>query len=389
MAVNVLTPADFFDFLFFSKPRGTINFHRRLTNTSSPMSLLPGAPLAIASSPIGGRLGHKLRHRNLFCFHSSRYSPAMNIIFDSPINGSDVPLSPVATPAEAAHAWFLRIYRFVPQQTPAYFGAIIMFLLFFVACFFNIRHRKAYYMWIVPISALFEGIGYSIRIHSIRHPGKLGFYIGGSFPMIVVPIALAFINYLVFGRILKAYGRKALFLRPAWIAAIFLVSDVLAFLLQAGASGLLASSDASMQKTGKNIIIAGFILQLVFFTIFIWLTLHAYFISPRFRLYRVRSLHQCFIGLWVTIGLIFCRNIYRAIEYIAPRTSYIPSHEWTFYIFEFTLIALSIIAYCVYHFGRVFPNDGEWIKDLQAHRTAVRGAESHTLQLTPAAEEVV
>jgi hypothetical protein len=288
-------------------------------------------------------------------------------------------MNTTVNPTEISREWLLRLYHFIPKEGPAIFAIIIFFLASMVIGYMTIRF-KGHYMWVIVFSGLFEAIGYIIRIVSINK-NTLGVFIGSTALLIITPIALAFVNYLVFGIILKQYDRKLIFLRPKWIAGGFLTSDILAFVLQLGASGLLVSKDTKMQNIGRNIFIVGFVFQLIFFTCFIWLTLHATVVSPRFRLFRVKSLRMTFIGLWVTIGLIFARNIFRAVEYIVPSTSPVVTYEWPFYVFEFGPIALSMVGYCVFHFGKYLPADGAWVEHLKAHKIEIKKEQFFQLDL--------
>ena len=318
--------------------------------------------------PVVSPLAHSRLHSSTEMNPSEPSSP-----FSGPEPGSPVPVSSL-TPAQTAAAWFLRVYRYIPNEDPAIAAVVIMAVLAVVTGITTIRF-KGHYMWIIAAATLLEALGFALRIGSIHQATHLGIYIGSMIFLITMPIAMAFVNYLVFGRILKEYGRKIMFLKATWIAVIFLVSDVLSFLLQGGATGLLTSKTASTVKIGRNIIIAGFVIQLVFFVAFIWLTFWAAFISPRFKLYKVKSLRQTFWGLWITIFLILLRNVYRAVEYIADEESYIPSHEWTMYVFEFAFIALAVVFYNIFHFGRTLPAKGQWNEDLKLHKSRVKSKE--------------
>jgi len=61
---------------------------------------------------------------------------------------------------------------------------------------------------------------------------------------------------------------SALFLPARRVGTIFIWSDVVTFLLQAGGGGLTASGNASSAKTGKTIALAGLIIQLVSYCLF-------------------------------------------------------------------------------------------------------------------------
>mgnify|MGYP001066912271 CR=1 FL=1 len=286
--------------------------------------------------------------------------------------------TPIQTPTEEQIAWLLSTYHYHPSEGVAIFACAAFGLLTLLIAALTLKY-KGYYMWIVVGASLLESVGYGIRIATL-HSTQLRLYIVSVLLLVVMPIALVFVNYFVMGRILKKYGRKLMIINPDSIARTWLISDVATFLLQGAATVLLTSNNAQKIKTGRRIIITGFVVQLIFFAAFLYITLHAAVVSPRFKLFRVKSLRMIFIGLWTTTICFFIRNIYRATDFISATTSYVPTHEWLFYVFDFAPIALSIIFYSIFHFGRFL--DGPWVEELKAHkREIVGGDEDGDLEL--------
>jgi RTA1 like protein len=64
-------------------------------------------------------------------------------------------------------------------------------------------------------------------------------------------------------------GKKLSFLNPRKISGIFIGSDIISFLIQAGGSSLTASNNDSTVKIGLDAILAGMALNLASFTLFI------------------------------------------------------------------------------------------------------------------------
>ena len=98
------------------------------------------------------------------------------------------------------------------------------------------------------------------------------------------------------------------------VARVFVSSDVLCLVIQGAAGALLSSQNATSQKLGRNIILAGLALQLVFYAVFAVVT-HQLRARPEFNLHRIKSIRGLYIELYATIGLLFIRNLYRVVDF--------------------------------------------------------------------------
>lgn len=179
-------------------------------------------------------------------------------------------------------------------------------------------------------------------------------------------IALAAVNYLVVGRLLQATGKCVGCLQARHVAKIFLASDLVGFLVQGGGGGLMSISDPAMADMGQKIVLFGLAFQIAFFAAFTYVTYHMWS-SPRFGLANVAPLRPVFIGLFVTVALLFVRNAFRVAEFASGLDGYASTQEWVFFIFETLPIFCSFLAYSWWHFGWLIPGDivptvQEWIK---------------------------
>ncbi len=107
---------------------------------------------------------------------------------------------------------------------------------------------------------------------------------------------------------------------------------------------------------GANIILAGLAIQILFFTVFTYMMYQSAY-SPEFNLYERPELKPAYQVLFVTTGLIYVRNVFRLVEYAVGHTSYIPTHEWCFFVFESAPMFLVCLTYCFYHFGAMLPDE--------------------------------
>ena len=239
--------------------------------------------------------------------------------------------------------------------------------------------------WILVVAALAEALGYAVRAH-LASTGNvtMGPYIVSVLLILLAPNALALLNYKVLGHVieLKSPAANALLERPSFrlpflmnergliysgrMTGLFLASDVICFLVQGAGGGQEASNDPSTQQTGKSVIIVGLVFQVIFFFLFAVLSVYVY-ISPLYnrsaaeqqaagkQLLDPSVIGTVFFALFSTVALILARNVYRLIQFAAPLGSYIPTHEWLFYVFDMLAIFTSLVIYTRWHFGLYLP----------------------------------
>ena len=99
----------------------------------------------------------------------------------------------------------------------------IMTIVSIVQCY---RFRSSCYMWTVPVMAFVETAGYGLRM-AVAQKWSVPLYVNSQLFLLLAPIALAVVNYIVVGRIMRAVGRNVGWLKPNFIARLFLASDIL------------------------------------------------------------------------------------------------------------------------------------------------------------------
>jgi len=180
----------------------------------------------------------------------------------------------------------------------------------------------------------------------------------------------------VVGRILRQVNKPVkvlcILLQPEKLAKFFVASDICCFFLQATGGSLMAIQDVATQNLGKSIVLASLGIQIAFFSMFtyvVWFIRRndEYNCSAK----QAPALAPIFVCLWITIVLLYVRNIFRTIEFGSDRTSYVDSSEWLFYVLETLPMLLALLAMTVFHFGRVMECNNStgkplWIAQIEA-----------------------
>lgn len=199
--------------------------------------------------------------------------------------------------------------------------------------------------------------GYISRAISAKSPESLAPFISQSLLILLPPSLYAATIYMLYGRIVHCTKRPDLStIAPTKVTKIFVIGDVIAFLLQCSGGGLMAIS--GMSSTGQKVIVFGLFFQLLFFGFFLY-------VSVKFAL-RIRQTQEGFFGaswrtllhiLFLMAALIIFRCVYRVVEFLQGHDGYLISHEVYMYLFD-TLPML--IVQVLFHYWRPYKmvNDG-------------------------------
>ncbi|KAI4727756.1 RTA1-domain-containing protein [Aureobasidium sp. EXF-10728] len=173
------------------------------------------------------------------------------------------------------------------------------------------------------------------------------------------PIFLAVTMYMTLGRVIVALesDKDHTLIRPRWLSKIFVLFDIICFLVQIGGIGMQCTTSLSVQKTGRTVTIIGLVLQLVIFAFFIIVALVFHrrinarptSVSIHHTIHWVRHLRI----MYATSVLVLVRNIFRIAEYIEGSDGPIGHSEVYLYIFDSALMAGLMWAFVIVHPGRL------------------------------------
>uniref|UniRef100_A0A060T0X7 ARAD1C19316p n=1 Tax=Blastobotrys adeninivorans TaxID=409370 RepID=A0A060T0X7_BLAAD len=235
---------------------------------------------------------------------------------------------------------------------PSVAGAVIFMLLFLgmLAWHGHIMFKKKVW-YFIPffIGVAFEFLGFAIRLASRKDPSNIPLYAMQMLFVLLAPALFAASIYMILGRMLVFYGAQfASIVSVRWMTRIFVIGDVLSFLLQCGGGGLQAQG-GSMAKTGSNVVIGGLVIQLIFFGMFVVTSMIANRRLcknnwPKDGPYRIQWQTMLNV-LYCGSILILIRSIYRVAEYAEGYGGSIMTHEVYMYIFD---ILLMFVVTCIF-----------------------------------------
>lgn len=187
----------------------------------------------------------------------------------------------------------------------------------------------------------------------------------------LAPAFLAAGIYFTLSRIVIAFGPENSRIRPRWYPRIFIPCDILALALQ-GAGGGIASTAGDNDRTqadlGKDIMVAGLVIQVITLTVFMGLVADFAFrthnriralgnaaLDPNYSHIRSSSQFKLFLlSLAGSTVCIYVRSIYRIAELSEGWDGPLLSNEGLFIGMESVFVVISVFLLNAFHPSRCF-----------------------------------
>jgi hypothetical protein len=176
---------------------------------------------------------------------------------------------------------------------------------------------------------------------------------------------------MILGRLIRALNAERLSIIPVqWMTRVFVIGDVVSFLMQAGGGGIQSAGTLELYDIGEKIIIVGLFVQIVIFGFFLVTTVTFHQRQARIGTMKVTVIPwvRHLIVLYVVSALIMVRSIFRVVEYLQGNQGYLISHEIFLYIFDTVLMALVMVIFFVFY-----------VDDLQVDQADKRGSATEML----------
>jgi hypothetical protein len=172
---------------------------------------------------------------------------------------------------------------------------------------------------------------------------------------------------MVYSRVVRAVeGDRFSLVSPRWCTRIFVLGDWFCLNVQSTGGGLLANP--KNVKIGDGIIVGGLILQCIIFVGFMYCCIRFH---RRFRSHLAMSGDRTDIPwepvlnmLYGTSVIIMVRNIYRLVEYIMGKGSYLFANEWPVYVLDGVLMLIVMLAYFIWYPNQLQKNNTESMIEL-------------------------
>ncbi|KAL4885783.1 RTA1 like protein [Aspergillus karnatakaensis] len=259
------------------------------------------------------------------------------------------------------------LFRYTPSQVPAGIFAGLFFLTT-AAHLYQIIKTKAWYFIPFVVGGIFQIIGYLVRIPTHDNKESVGLFSLQAILILLAPPLYAASIYMVLGRLITSLeAEKLSVVRVKWMTKIFVAGDVVAFLMQAAGAGIMSTGTVDNYEVGENVTVGGLGVQLAFFGFFM---ISCAIFHHRIRKnptpavsittdnsapFKLASLNweSILVALYAASVLILVRSIFRLVEYIQGNDGYLISHEYFMYIFDSTLMFLTMVVLNVAHPGVV------------------------------------
>ncbi|EKD17734.1 uncharacterized protein L3040_008079 [Drepanopeziza brunnea f. sp. 'multigermtubi'] len=258
----------------------------------------------------------------------------------------------VASASTAPHKAFA-YYQYDPSVPAAAIFTVLFLVTTAFHCLQAFRKRTFFFIPLI-VGGFFEWIGYITRILAHYNMDSKGIFITQTLLLLLPPSLFAASIYMVLGRlILYTQGESMAPIRASLLTKIFVAGDALSFLVQAGGGSMMASADR--QALGKNLVIIGLVLQILFFGLFVITSMifhRRMTTSPTIAALEA-PWQKYMYALYAASLLIFIRSVFRIFEFAGGHDGKLMSTEVYIYIFDAALMLGVMVVFNVVHPGAI------------------------------------
>ncbi|KAL1406128.1 hypothetical protein Q8F55_007811 [Vanrija albida] len=206
---------------------------------------------------------------------------------------------------------------------------------------------RGWFFLALTLGTLMMTAGIAVRVVSHYNLQSNANFILQQILVILSPCLLIAANYILLGRIAGHLdAQRHIFMRPSRVSWVFVISDILTFLVQGGASGLAASDNRNTSNVGQKVLLAALAVQLASFSLF---TIMWCFFT--FRASRNPVLWA--IGWWRPINwvlgfncaMFLIRSVFRTVEFAEGWDGKLRTHEAYWAALDCLPIFLAIVLY--------------------------------------------
>ncbi|KAB5591069.1 hypothetical protein CTheo_5481 [Ceratobasidium theobromae] len=232
----------------------------------------------------------------------------------------------------------------------------LLYLIVPAICFVWSRNHWARYMLTIIIGGVCYAIGLFLRLVYGNNSSSLGLYIIMNMFTVLSPCAFIATAYMLLGRLaIHLRADEFLLVKSRIITKLFLTSDIVTLLIQAGGGSMAAS--ASTGKLGTKIFLVGLIIQLISFIVYMIV-----FFAFLYRM-KINRPSECFLprntseffSHWTALAgalVISCigiliRSVFRTVENAQGFHGHLATHEVYFYTLDTLPLFIAILVFTV------------------------------------------
>ncbi|KAJ6054325.1 RTA1 like protein [Penicillium canescens] len=241
------------------------------------------------------------------------------------------------------------LYAYSPSVACAAIATVLFFVLTISHLWLLVRNGTYFFSaFVVGV----EVVGYIARAVSAHQDPDYTVmpYALQSLFILLAPSLFAASIYMILGRIIRlTEGDSRSIIRAKFMTKIFVLGDVLSFLIQSGGGGIMSTSKSQSQmKLGENMIIVGSIFG--FFAVVAIIFHKRISAHPTTNSLGLSVPWKKFLFvLYAASGLILIRCLYRIIEYAQGSSGTLQSREAYAYIFDGMLMLGMMLLFIIFH----------------------------------------
>ncbi|KAI1385871.1 uncharacterized protein F4822DRAFT_414359 [Hypoxylon trugodes] len=247
----------------------------------------------------------------------------------------------------------INFWIYVPNKV----AAIIFVFAFFATAVIHLwqcYHYKTFKVTgLFAIGGLLYVIGFAIRVSgAFGNYDELAPFVLSVALIYVSPPLLSLADYDILGRVFYYVP----YLAPMDPGKVMTTFGLLAMVIE-GVNGVAASFIANPESNpqlGSALLWTAIALQIAIIAFFLGLVGFFHRRCIQAGMAWAPGIRQPLITLYVSMGLILARTIYRGIEHSIAAVS---NTEWPFYVFEATLMFINMVMWNVRHPGQYLPAD--------------------------------
>ncbi|KAB5590798.1 hypothetical protein CTheo_5760 [Ceratobasidium theobromae] len=244
---------------------------------------------------------------------------------------------------------------YLPTKSLAVVAGLLYLIVPAICLVWSCNHW-ARYMLAIIIGGVCYAIGLFLRLVYANNPSSSGLSIIMNMFTILSPCAFIATAYMLLGRLaIHLRADEFLLVKSRIITKLFLTSDIITLLIQAG-GGSMASS-ASTGKLGTKIFLVGLIIQLISFIVYMivfFVFLYRMKINRSSECFLPRNTSE-FFSHWTALAgalVISCigiliRSAFRTVENAQGFHGYLATHEVYFYTLDTLPLFIAILVFTV------------------------------------------
>ncbi|KAH8667792.1 RTA1 like protein-domain-containing protein [Ilyonectria robusta] len=222
---------------------------------------------------------------------------------------------------------------------------------------YQLAKGRTWYFIPFVIGVFFEVFGYIARsINAHQTPDwQKGPFIAQTLLLLLAPALFAASIYMILGRIIRILeAEKLSIVRVNWLTKIFVLGDVLSFVVQTIGGVILSNSDSKNGiDEGQDIVLGGLAIQIAFFGVFISvISVFHYRIVRNPTSASIQTTLSWKRYIFVLYGaslLIMVRSIFRVAQFSAGPHSVLQTKEVYLYCLDSALMLMCALLFNIQH----------------------------------------